>query len=582
MTVLLFRSILCESNPLVVREFTFDCDRSCDTFRKTLAILHQMEVDAPCLLMSQGHALKYSGYASLPLSSILPRIPDDPDADYADTGLLVCFHPSCISDTVELNPSDTTHLLTFAVEFCAFDAESFRRDYAQGNDSAVLTVEPCLISYCGFHPPHRKSSIAEINDWMSVMAKEQANRWLSHDYYAKERSMLTPSPEQINMTLFCTINHPERNITLREDALFPMEQGLQALTLEEIKGLCRQWKLNIRLNQRKSELVTCLAQALHQDSTIWPALLADLSMHEFLALYTYCSKEIPAETEQQLSDSDHYPILSSNHLLLWSSYQEHALFPEPFLRYIKKQVALHGLESITDPKAADGAIYLCSELYGLFTEEQFRSIYLLLAPNQVPPDFRSALQGTAFGDYRTYGAYTYESKKFNNSLLQNTEMRLMISRDLPYYIPTLEEAEQILTVGCIYSDESQKQLASALHSCCNYNCTDEEIVRVLPMIYCMQQLELMNDTIIRYLTSLLEHWSARKKAKDALESVLLQVGSQVRRYGLKGHTSDEYNEWTSRHKSKTLPKASTAAKIYPNSPCPCGSGKKYKFCHGRK
>ena len=23
-------------------------------------------------------------------------------------------------------------------------------------------------------------------------------------------------------------------------------------------------------------------------------------------------------------------------------------------------------------------------------------------------------------------------------------------------------------------------------------------------------------------------------------------------------------------------------KIYPNDPCPCGSGKKYKNCHGRK
>ncbi|MCB7059978.1 SEC-C domain-containing protein [Eggerthella lenta] len=22
-------------------------------------------------------------------------------------------------------------------------------------------------------------------------------------------------------------------------------------------------------------------------------------------------------------------------------------------------------------------------------------------------------------------------------------------------------------------------------------------------------------------------------------------------------------------------------KIYPNDPCPCGSGKKYKQCHGR-
>ena len=27
---------------------------------------------------------------------------------------------------------------------------------------------------------------------------------------------------------------------------------------------------------------------------------------------------------------------------------------------------------------------------------------------------------------------------------------------------------------------------------------------------------------------------------------------------------------------------SAKKKVYPNSPCPCGSGKKYKFCCGRK
>ena len=29
------------------------------------------------------------------------------------------------------------------------------------------------------------------------------------------------------------------------------------------------------------------------------------------------------------------------------------------------------------------------------------------------------------------------------------------------------------------------------------------------------------------------------------------------------------------------PKKRVAAKVYPNDPCPCGSGKKYKQCHGR-
>ena len=30
------------------------------------------------------------------------------------------------------------------------------------------------------------------------------------------------------------------------------------------------------------------------------------------------------------------------------------------------------------------------------------------------------------------------------------------------------------------------------------------------------------------------------------------------------------------------PKKRAAAKVYPNDPCPCGSGRKYKQCHGRK
>lgn len=30
------------------------------------------------------------------------------------------------------------------------------------------------------------------------------------------------------------------------------------------------------------------------------------------------------------------------------------------------------------------------------------------------------------------------------------------------------------------------------------------------------------------------------------------------------------------------PKRRAEKKIYPNDPCPCGSGKKYKNCHGRK
>ena len=33
--------------------------------------------------------------------------------------------------------------------------------------------------------------------------------------------------------------------------------------------------------------------------------------------------------------------------------------------------------------------------------------------------------------------------------------------------------------------------------------------------------------------------------------------------------------------SKHVPKTRSDKKVYPNDPCPCGSGKKYKNCHGQ-
>ena len=41
---------------------------------------------------------------------------------------------------------------------------------------------------------------------------------------------------------------------------------------------------------------------------------------------------------------------------------------------------------------------------------------------------------------------------------------------------------------------------------------------------------------------------------------------------------------TGTNKDDTVAKAPVKrmeSKVYPNDPCPCGSGKKYKLCHGR-
>jgi hypothetical protein len=54
-------------------------------------------------------------------------------------------------------------------------------------------------------------------------------------------------------------------------------------------------------------------------------------------------------------------------------------------------------------------------------------------------------------------------------------------------------------------------------------------------------------------------------------------------YGLT-EWNDIFDEETQKrlyHEQKASGTVKKAKKIYPNDPCPCGSGKKYKKCHGK-
>ncbi len=80
-----------------------------------------------------------------------------------------------------------------------------------------------------------------------------------------------------------------------------------------------------------------------------------------------------------------------------------------------------------------------------------------------------------------------------------------------------------------------------------------------------------------------------KENADEFARILSQVNNHTRMVELRGHTPLEMEDV----KAAEIPamgapagtpvkKVSGAKKIYPNDPCPCGSGKKYKNCCGRK
>ena len=64
-------------------------------------------------------------------------------------------------------------------------------------------------------------------------------------------------------------------------------------------------------------------------------------------------------------------------------------------------------------------------------------------------------------------------------------------------------------------------------------------------------------------------------------TLLVDANNHTRMLDFRGHTPEEKG-----HVAVPIPMKKTPVtapkKIYPNDPCPCGSGKKYKKCCGRK
>ena len=74
-----------------------------------------------------------------------------------------------------------------------------------------------------------------------------------------------------------------------------------------------------------------------------------------------------------------------------------------------------------------------------------------------------------------------------------------------------------------------------------------------------------------------------EKGAKKFAALMMDVNNETRMVELKGHKPNEMRSSGAAIKNpeKVKPQQKSEKKIYPNDPCPCGSGKKYKKCCGR-
>lgn len=168
--------------------------------------------------------------------------------------------------------------------------------------------------------------------------------------------------------------------------------------------------------------------------------------------------------------------------------------------------------------------------------------------------------------------------------------------DREFYMPSPEEVLDYAKHGYPSEDPAYKKLENFLREELHQNTV--QIVELMYIVFKEFSMDGMLSDIMEEFNSRNIVFNSEKQTEE-FAAIMMNVNNNTRMLDFRGYTPNEIArmsrpEASSRVMPSMVPMGSIAStpsfipsnaatkKIYPNDPCPCGSGKKYKKCCGRK
>lgn len=233
-------------------------------------------------------------------------------------------------------------------------------------------------------------------------------------------------------------------------------------------------------------------------------------------------------------------------------------------------------------KYCDAAVYL----YGVISTDKLTHIY-----NSYEHAHMTSMQvNRLISEYIASG----EPYVIKDNLLMDEDLAEMdayeivmkMQEEYTYYIP--KDKEEFLKYGiyeCQDPDENTDSFVKYLQR--KYHKQEPEALMIFYEIQDGIRANVSDEQLIITLMDYGCKMLSQKKVQEALDSIR-KMRNYTRVWELKGHTwqeiqdeIDQKNTVLGGNEEKIIPFPSNK-KVYPNELCPCGSGKKYKYCCGKK
>lgn len=220
----------------------------------------------------------------------------------------------------------------------------------------------------------------------------------------------------------------------------------------------------------------------------------------------------------------------------------------------------------------------CKNLYGIISLDKFLEIYNeqnedKIKKNTVLDVFQALSESNS-------SLILQEDNLIESSLIECDEYDILKDQQegKPFYIPEqkvfLQYADDTFVEHNVQFENLKRYLIK------NKKVEEELAVQLCEVIQEEFVVGISLQDVVTHFDEANITWTSEKQFNEMLE-ILVKCYNNTRMIGNRGYTPNEIAAFQNNEPAKKRNTLQNGVKIYPNDKCPCGSGKKYKYCCGR-
>lgn len=220
----------------------------------------------------------------------------------------------------------------------------------------------------------------------------------------------------------------------------------------------------------------------------------------------------------------------------------------------------------------------CKNLYGIFSMDKFLEIYNSQNEDKIK---KSTVLDVFQSLSKNNNSLTLQEDIFvESSLIEYEEYDALKEqqKEKPFYVP-----EQKLFLQ--YADDAYIEHNPQFETLKRYLIKNKKVEEKLAIQLCTVIQEdfivgISLQDVVAHFDEAKITWTSEKQFNEMLE-ILVKCYNNTRMIGNRGYTPNEIAAFNNNEPAIKRNTLQGGNKIYPNDKCPCGSGKKYKYCCGK-